>query len=113
MELNIFMFFLISSTYIVDVKSDFMEEMFKTLKNLEKSVASKDQIEILSQKIDDNINMVEELKNDLVTMGNDNNETETCSKCNSGSAGLSFIAESKKIMFFGEHFNPKNIMHQR
>ena len=113
MELNIFMFFLISSTRIVDVKSDFMEEMYKTLKNLEKSVASKHQIEILSQKIDDNINMVEELKNDLVTMGNDNNETETCSKCNSGSAGLSFIAESKKIMFFGEYFNPKNIMDQR
>ena len=96
MELNIFMFFLISSTRIVDVKSDFMEEMYKTLKNLEKSVASKHQIEILSQKIDDNINMVEELKNDLVTMGNDNNETETCSKCNSGSTGLSFKKKVKR-----------------
>ena len=89
MEINIFMFFLISSTYIVDVKSDFMEEMFKTLKNLEKSVASKHQIEILSQKIDDNINMVEELKNDLVSIRNDNNEAKTCSKGNRGSTGSS------------------------
>ena len=114
MRLNIFMFLLISSTHFVDVESDIIEEMYKSLKNLEESaVSNKNQMEIISQKIDDNINMVEELKNDLVTMGNDNNETETCSKCNSGSAGLSFIAESKKIMFFGEHFNPKNIMDQR
>ena len=63
--------------------------MYKTLKNLEKSIASKHQIEILSQKIDDNINMVEELKNDLVSMRNDNNEAKTCSKANRGSTGSS------------------------
>ena len=29
------------------------------------------------------------------------------------STGLSFIADIQKIMFFGEYFNPKNIIDQR
>ena len=90
MRLNIFMFLLISSTHFVDVESDIIEEMYKSLKNLEESVASnKNQMEIISQKIDDNIDMVEELKNDLVSIRNDNNEAKTCSKGNRGSTGSS------------------------
>ena len=84
------MFLLISSTHFVDVESDIIEEMYKSLKNLEESVASnKNQMEIISQKIDGNINMVEELKNDLVSIRNDNNEAKICSKGNRGSTGSS------------------------
>ena len=43
------MFLLISSTHFVDVESDIIEEMYKSLKNLEESVASNNEhITILS-----------------------------------------------------------------
>ena len=52
MRLNIFMFLLISSTHFVDVESNIIEEMYKSLKNLEESVASnKNQMGILNKKI--------------------------------------------------------------
>jgi len=72
MELNICLFLLFFSTHFIDVKShNILDEMDKTLKNLEESVAAnKNQMEILS-------NMVEELRND-------SHVAKTCNKCNRG-----------------------------
>jgi len=88
MEANVWLLLLLFSTHFVDVKSsNILEEMYKTLKNLEENVASnRNQMKILNQKIDANINMVEDLRNDLLTIKNDKHEAKTCNQCNKRSA---------------------------
>ena len=52
MELNIWLFLLFFSAYFVDVKSNILDEMYKSIKTLEESVASnKNQMGILNKKI--------------------------------------------------------------
>ena len=71
MEANICLLILLFSTLCVDVRSDnFIEEMYKTLKNLEEKVSSNnDKITSLSQKIESNIKEQHQLQDQQPARG--------------------------------------------